>query len=65
MTREERVFNWFNGVKNTDVGLNFKLSGVRGKIIAIDKDGIYCTLKNKNGKIHTQLRSNVMVSRPV
>lgn len=64
MTRE-REYNWFNGVRNSDVGLNFDLSGTKGKIIAVDTAGVYCTLRNKNGKIHTQLRSNVMVSRPV
>lgn len=56
---------WFFGVKNTDIGKNCKVSGVPGKVIAVNGEGISCTIRNKNGKVHCQKRSNVMVSRAV
>ena len=56
---------WFNGVKNSDVGNNCKVSGTRGKIIAVDTAGKYCTIRNNNGTVHEQLRSNVDVSREI
>lgn len=54
---------WYWGVKNSDVGNTCKCSSMKGKIIAVDSDGKWCTVKNKNGTIHGQQRSNVMVLR--
>jgi len=54
---------WYWGVKNSDLGKTCKCSGTKGKIVAVDSDGKWCTVINENGTVHGRMRSNVMVLR--